>query len=158
MLVNFSWVRPGAVAGMGLPYESSWPALRAEGVGAVLSLTEDAPAGDPACEGLVALHIPLIDFGVPSPEALARAVEFIRNQVAEGRPVAVHCFAGVGRTGTVIAAWLTTEGLEADAAIAEVRRLRPGSVETRGQADAVRRFAAEGPFAGKAPGGREEPR
>jgi protein-tyrosine phosphatase len=55
--------------------------------------------------------------------------------------VAVHCFAGVGRTGTVLAAWMVAQGMEPDAAIEELRALRPGSVETRGQADAVRRFA-----------------
>ncbi len=141
MLVNFSWVRPGHVAGMGLPYESSWTALREEGVGAVLTLTEQPPPGDPSREGLQALHVPMIDFGTPSLEELERCVAFIRAQNEAGHAVAVHCFAGVGRTGTVIAAWLTTTGMEAEDAILELRRLRPGSVETGGQVDAVKAYA-----------------
>ena len=141
MLVNFSWVRPGHVAGMGLPYESSWAALREEGVGAVLTLTEQPPAGDPSTAGLQALHVPLIDFGTPSLDQIDRCVAFIRDQNEAGNAVAVHCFAGVGRTGTVIAAWLTTTGLDPEDAILELRRLRPGSVETGGQMDAVKAYA-----------------
>ena len=48
------------------------------------------------------------------------------------------------RTGIRLAAWLTTQGLSATEAIEELRRLRPGSVETQGQAEAVHRFATEG--------------
>ncbi len=144
MLVNFSWVRAGRVAGMGLPYDSSWLALREEGVGAVLSLTEQKPAGDPGAAGLEALHVPLVDFGTPSMEDLGRAVGWISEQVQAGRAVVVHCFAGLGRTGTVLAAWLVSEGLAPEEAVEEVRRLRPGSIETSGQVTAVRAFAEQG--------------
>jgi atypical dual specificity phosphatase len=143
MLVNFGWIRSGRVAGMGMPYADAWEALRAEGVGAVLTLTERAPAGDPATAGLQRLHVPLVDFGTPSQHDLERCVAWIDAQLDAGRAVVVHCFAGLGRTGTVLAAWLVRGGMKADAAIAEVRRLRPGSIETGGQIEAVRRFGAK---------------
>jgi atypical dual specificity phosphatase len=54
----------------------------------------------------------------------------------------VHCAGGLGRTGTVLAAYLVHRGRSAEEAIAEIRRQRPGSVETPAQADAVRQFAA----------------
>ena len=69
------------------------------------------------------------------------ALGVIESAHEAGRPVAVHCAAGLGRTGTVMAAWLVTQGLDADAAIARIRELRPGSIETDEQEEAVRDFA-----------------
>jgi atypical dual specificity phosphatase len=40
---------------------------------------------------------------------------------------------GWGRTGTLLAAYLVSEGMSADEAIYQVRKKRPGSIETFGQ-------------------------
>jgi atypical dual specificity phosphatase len=60
--------------------------------------------------------------------------------VSNGAAVAVHCGAGLGRTGTLVACYLVAGGLSAEDAIAKVRRLRPGSIETAEQEAAVRTF------------------
>ena len=53
----------------------------------------------------------------------------------------VHCTAGKGRTGTVLAAYFVARGLDPEAAMAKVRGLRDGSIETDDQEEAVRAFA-----------------
>jgi atypical dual specificity phosphatase len=57
-------------------------------------------------------------------------VAAIEAALAGGRRVAVHCGAGLGRTGTLVACYLTRRGVRPDDAIARLRALRPGSVET----------------------------
>jgi len=54
----------------------------------------------------------------------------------------VSCYAGIGRTGTVLACYLVHRGEEPAEAIIRVRRLRPGSIETPEQETAVRQYAA----------------
>jgi atypical dual specificity phosphatase len=67
-------------------------------------------------------------------------VVVVEDSVAAGKPVGVHCTAGLGRSGTMSAVFLVAQGASAEEAINSVRRLRPGSIETPAQEDAVRRF------------------
>lgn len=61
--------------------------------------------------------------------------------VSTSQAVGVHCALGFGRTGTMLACYLVKErGLAAGDAIAEIRRLRPGSIETYEQEKAVFQF------------------
>ena len=140
--LHFSWVVGDEVAGMAFPPLDAWPVLKDEGVGAVLTLTERLPLADMARSGLAWRHLPIRDFGVPADDALDQAIGWMQEEVRGGRPVAVHCGAGMGRTGLVLAAYLVARGLAPGDAIREIRRTRPGSVETREQAAAVEAYAA----------------
>jgi ADP-ribosyl-[dinitrogen reductase] hydrolase len=51
----------------------------------------------------------------------------------------MHCYAGLGRTGTIAARLLVEHGMRPDVAIAQVRKIRPGSIETLEQEDYVLR-------------------
>ena len=70
-------------------------------------------------------------------------VLFISKAIAAGRPVGVSCGAGLGRTGTMLACYLVSNGLDAEKAINEVRAKRPGSIETKAQSDAVHAYAGQ---------------
>lgn len=117
--------------------------LRKERVVAIVSLTVSAlDAAELRGAEMACLHEPVPDFTAPAPEQFERIIEFITRQSEKpGRQVLVHCGAGLGRSGTVAAAFLVREGMEPGAAIERVRELRPFSVETEAQETAVANYA-----------------
>jgi atypical dual specificity phosphatase len=140
---GFSWVEKpllAALARPSSPEDLQW--LREQGIELLLSLTEDRPRRDWVEDaGLLVFHEPLEDMEPPTQEQLDRCVSVLTKALARRMPVAVHCGAGLGRTGVVLAAYFVTRGLTAANAVARVRRLRPNSVETEEQAVAVEQFA-----------------
>ncbi len=140
---GFSWVEKPLLAALARPSSPEdfvW--LRRQGVEVLLSLTEDRPRRDWADDaGLLVFHEPLEDMEAPSQEQIDRAVSALLRAIGSSRGVAVHCEAGRGRTGVVLAAYFVAKGATAQNAIAKVRRLRPGSIETDEQAAAVEHYA-----------------
>ncbi len=140
---GFSWIDKPRVAAMARPEdmaELGW--LRTQGIEVILSLTEDPLRRDWVNEaGLMLVHIPVEDMEAPTQDQLDRCIATITRANAHNFGVAVHCGAGLGRTGVVLACYFVTKELTAKNAIARVRRLRPGSVETDEQAEAVAEFA-----------------
>ncbi|EPY85734.1 dual specificity protein phosphatase 23 [Camelus ferus] len=111
------------------------------GVRHLVSLTERGPPHSDSCPGLTLHRLRIPDFCPPAPDQIDRFVQIVDEANARGEAVGVHCFLGFGRTGTMLACYLLKERkLAAGDAIAEIRRLRPGSIETYEQEKAVFQF------------------
>jgi atypical dual specificity phosphatase len=142
VLPNFSWLIENKLAGVSRPRSADALAmLKALGVRAILSLTEEPPPAAILNElDLPAVHVPVADFTAPTIREVEQAVVAIDSFIAAGRAVAVHCGAGLGRTGTILACYLVRQGSPADVAITSVRARRPGSIETREQEAIIHRY------------------
>jgi len=144
---GFSWIVPGELAAMPLPgrdrpLDQDAAFLQQEGIRVLVSLTETPPDSEVlAARTIDQLHIPVQDFTPPTIEQMIEFVAVVEDSVTAGKPVGVHCTAGLGRSGTLAAVYLVAGGTQADQAIATVRRLRPGSIETAAQEDAVWSYA-----------------
>lgn len=139
----FSWVEQPLFAALAYPDSSddvAW--LRRHGIEVLISLTETpAPRQWVNDAGIMLVHVPVPDMNAPSEKQLTKILETIQQANAANLGAAVHCAAGRGRTGTVVAAYFVTKGLSAREAIDTTRRLRPGSIETWEQEEAVFAFA-----------------
>ncbi len=71
------------------------------------------------------MWLPTIDGTPPTVEQLACGAKFIHEQTQAGRPVYVHCAAGLGRSPTQVIAYLMTRGIETEKAIDFVEGRRP---------------------------------
>lgn len=136
---GFSWVLYEKLAGLPAPgsfepLEEDAAFLKEKGVSLLVSLTERPTDADTLARFDVALlHLPIVDFTPPSPDQMSQFVNEARVAIENGGRVGVHCAAGRGRTGTMLAAFLIAEGESAEAAINKIRGARPGSIETREQ-------------------------
>ena len=147
MAVNFSYIIPGKLAGMEFPgsftsIQEDLDFLDKEKIRAVVSLTmEMLDADELAMHNFEILHLPIRDFSAPTMEQIDTFVNFVDKQLENDKAVVVHCGVGQGRTGTMLACYLVKTGMDADKAIAKVRKLRPRSIETVEQENIVQSYA-----------------
>lgn len=91
--------------------------------------------------GMSFLHEAIGDFTAPTQVQAQRVVQAINAHLNQGEDVVVHCFAGLGRAGTIAACTLTTQGFSADDAVDTVRRYRKGAIQTPSQYDFIVNFS-----------------
>jgi atypical dual specificity phosphatase len=155
------WVIPEILAGMPVPYldpqrrmnrggaldacPDELPDLYSAGIRAVVSLLNnpsDAAIYESARFAFLCLPIP--DGHAPTMEQATKFMQFMIAQRSNQRAVAVHCEAGIGRTGTMIASYLITLGDDVKTAIARVRAVEPRAIETARQVEFLEYFARHG--------------
>ena len=95
-------------------------------------------------------RFPIGDFGLPTPKMMNAILDKIEEGLQAGRKIYLHCWAGIGRTGTTVGCYLVRQGNTAEEALDQLSawwrevpksQVHPRSPETQEQADFVRTWA-----------------
>ncbi len=149
------WVRPGKL--MAGPYPAipqkqaagklKW--LLDNGVTFFVDLTEAGELTAYATllpEGVQHKRMQIRDWSVPTSKHMTAILDTIDSAIDSGKTVYVHCWGGIGRTGTTVGCYMVRHGMEGQAALDEIIRLRGGkrnSPETDEQRRMVREWQKE---------------
>ncbi|HEY5994253.1 MAG TPA: ATP-binding cassette domain-containing protein [Gallionellaceae bacterium] len=144
---GFLWLKQGRLAGTPVPgvyydMEYDLKALKRVGVTTLVTLTETALDNSRLAPfGIKSVWEPVPDMQAPTIEQGVRICERIEQLLAQNEVIAVHCRAGLGRTGTVLAAHLIWEGHGALDALETVRSIEPRWVQSQAQVEFLETFA-----------------
>lgn len=120
-----------------------WSVLSGRGITAVINMRDEFDDHRAGIAPPRYLYLPTIDDEAPTLEQLWAGANFIKEELAQGGGVYIHCGAGVGRAATLVAAYLVSTGLTPTQAWASVRAVRPFIRPTGVQMSQIERFAAQ---------------
>ena len=145
---EFHWVIMNRLGGMQKPgllndTEEDLEGLRNLGVKVLVNLTENPfDISKLHAYDIQGAHYPIIDMSVPSLEEAESMCRHISKLIDTDQPTVLHCKAGLGRTGTILACVLVYRGMDPMLAIETVRIVKPGYIQTEEQLDFVSEFSA----------------
>ena len=138
---KFSWLIENKLAGSGIPTsidEVQW--MIKQGVKSIVTIREET-LDESWVKDVNYLHILSNDMSVPEFDDLIYAVDFIHRRITNNEPVLVHCLAGMGRTGVILACYLIKyQKMSASEATEKVREERPGSIQSYPQEEIIFQF------------------
>ena len=132
------WIDENRLAGGPNPDPATLEILKARGFRTIVSLLDETEQrrnygkGDAARLGLAFHSIPILDLHAPSRDQFQGFLRLVAERLETGS-ILVHCQGGLGRTGTMGAAYWIWKGFSAEEALARIRQVRPGAVETPDQ-------------------------
>lgn len=141
---RFSWIVDRSIAGMerpGLiyPLDEDLDFLRSQGIDIILNLQEKEYFVDH--KDFIVKNIPIKDFGPPDYEDFVEFVDFVSSNLDQQKKIVVHCYAGMGRTNLMLAAYLVHKhAIHPDRALDEVKSKRPVHLVTERQEEALREY------------------
>jgi atypical dual specificity phosphatase len=141
-MMPYNWVSEGKIMASVYPLDLDYLIFlrESEDIRTSINLSEYPwPDGWQEGSGISNHHFPVVDMTAPSEIDVKRIIEIIDEN--EG-PVMIHCAAGIGRTGTVIALYLVEHGMEPGEAVSLVRKKRPGSIQTYSQESMVHKWTS----------------
>lgn len=137
---GFHWIRKGSLAGVSRPglladVEQDLRGLAALGIRTLVCLEETRQVTEEQLRphGMELVHFPITDMEAPSIPSGLLLCEALHKRLRRGDRIAVHCRAGLGRTGTVLCALLIYEGASALDALDNVRRVQWKFVQSEAQ-------------------------
>jgi|WetSurMetagenome_2_1015567.scaffolds.fasta_scaffold140309_2 hypothetical protein len=89
-------------------------------------------------------NLPIRDFGLPTHEVMRDIQDRIKLMLDQNSNIYLHCYGGIGRTGTVVGCYLVEQGMTGEQALEQIKFLRKDfgrmympSPETRSQVEFV---------------------
>jgi len=130
MIDNFRWLVEGRIAGSGVPRtdeDIEW--LKLQRIDTIISFSKISPKVANKIRSLQMSHheIPIEDYGTPEYFQINRFLELVEKEISGGRRVLIHCYSGMGRTGTMFALYLVHHGLDWQKAVEKGGGLETGS-------------------------------
>ena len=93
---------------------------------------------------------PIGDFGLPTPQQMKSILDTIDSNLQGGKKIYLHCWGGIGRTGTTVGCYLVRRGKTGEEALRQLAEwwrmvpkshIHPRSPETLEQAEFIRNWS-----------------